>query len=61
MLTSIVLYVALKQDAIPLDNKHSPSERKQRFYCAPAREPPNQCVVNHPQEAAKTSIDTQAH
>lgn len=31
----MVLYIALKQDAVPLDNEHSPPEHKQRFYCAP--------------------------
>lgn len=53
VLTPTVLYIALKQDAVPPDNEHSPPEHKQQFYCAPVWEPPNQCFANHPQEACK--------
>lgn len=53
VVTPLVLCIALKQDAVPLDNEHSPLEHKQQFYCAPVWEPPNQCSVNHPQEACK--------
>lgn len=49
----MVLYIALKQDAVPLDNEHSPPQHKQQFYRAPVCEPPNQCFVNHPREACK--------
>lgn len=53
VLTPMVLYIALKQDAVPLDNEHSLPEHKQRFYCAPVCERPNQCFVNHPRETCK--------
>lgn len=53
MLTPTVLYIALKQDAVPADNEHPPPEHKQRFYCATVCEPPNRCFVNHPLEACK--------
>lgn len=52
-LTPMVLYIALKQDAVPLDNEHWSPEHKQRFYCAPHCEPPDQCFVNHPRGAHK--------